>query len=64
MHVGPTPDVCAARLPDEHRWIYDYEEFAAVAAKAGIPPGAVKRSTRMGPDLPQAFHEAVRAAEL
>ena len=42
----------------------DFEEFAAVAAKAGIPPSAVKRSTRMGSDLPKHFHEAVAAAEV
>jgi hypothetical protein len=46
----------------EHRWVYDYEEFAAVAAHAGIPPSAVRRSTRMGGDLPAGVRAAIEQA--
>ena len=38
------------------------EEFVACAALAGIPRSAVSRSSRLGADLPAAFHEAVAAA--
>ena len=47
----------------EHKWVYDFEEFATVAAHAGIPRSAVSKSTRMGPELPPFFAQAVRAAE-
>ena len=47
----------------EHRWVYDFEEFAAVAVHAGVPRDAVSKSTRLGPDLPESFREAVKAAE-
>ena len=47
----------------EHRWIYDYEEFEAVAVHAGIPRAAVIHSRRMGPELSESFREAVRLAE-
>jgi hypothetical protein len=43
--------------------VYDFEEFAAVAVHAGIPRSAVVKSTRMGPDMPASFVEAIRAAE-
>ena len=48
----------------EHRWVYDFEEFVACAAKAGIPKEAVTHSSRLGPDLPPSFREAVKAAEV
>ena len=47
----------------EHRWVYDFEEFAAVAVHAGVPREAVTKSTRLGKDLPPAFVEAIRKAE-
>ena len=43
--------------------MYDFEEFAAVAVHAGIPRSAVVKSTRLGPDLPRSFVDAVKAAE-
>lgn len=48
----------------EHKWIYDFEEFAAVAVHAGIPRSSVTRSARLAPELPESFHQAVRAAEI
>ena len=48
----------------DHRWVYDFEEFAAVAVHAGIPREAVTKSKRLGPDLPTSFLDALKAAEL
>ena len=47
----------------EHRWVYDFEEFAAVAVHAGIPRDAIRKSTRLGADLPRSFVDAIHAAE-
>lgn len=50
----------------EHRWVYDFEEFTAVAVHAGVPREAVTKSSRLGAqthDLPEAFLKAVREAE-
>ena len=47
----------------EHRWVYDYEELALCAKKAGIPDAAVRRSSRMGADLPAGLRDAFKAAE-
>ena len=47
----------------EHRWVYDFEEFAAVAVHAGIPRSAVHKSTRLGAELGPAFLQAVKDAE-
>lgn len=47
----------------EHRWVYDFEEFLAVAVHAGIPRTAVVHSTRLGADLPPSLVEAIHAAE-
>jgi len=47
----------------EHRWVYDFEEFAAVAVHAGVPREAVTKSSRLGNDLPPTFIEAVKQAE-
>ena len=66
-HIGP-PYTAATVVNNifrnyEHRWIYDYEEFEAVAVHAGIPRAAVIHSRRMGPELSESFREAVRLAE-
>lgn len=47
----------------EHRWVYDFEEFAAVAVHAGIPRSAVHKSTRLGAELGPSFLQAVKEAE-
>lgn len=44
------------------RWVYDFEEFQAVARVAGIPASAVTHSTRMGADLPADFRAAIEQA--
>ena len=46
------------------RWIYDYEELRKTALQAGIPAAAIRRSARMGHDLPGAFLQAMRDAEV
>ena len=46
----------------DHKWIYDFEEFAAVAVHAGIPRTAVTLSARLAPELPESFHQAVHVA--
>lgn len=47
----------------EHRWVYDFEEFAAVAVHAGIPRSAVHKSTRLGAELGPTLLQAVKDAE-
>ena len=47
----------------EHKWVYDLEEMTRTAMHAGIPESAVKRSRRMGADLPATLVEAIRRAE-
>ena len=47
----------------EHKWVYDLEEMTRTAMHAGIPESAVKRSRRMGADLPAVLVEAIRRAE-
>jgi len=46
----------------EHRWVYDFEEFVAVAHKAGILEKAVNRSTRMDKNFPKFFLDAIMSA--
>ena len=49
----------------EHQWVYDFEEVVRTAQVAGIPAGAVRRSARLGADLPKDLIEAVeRASQL
>jgi hypothetical protein len=55
---------CAPVRSYDHKWVYDFEEFAACAVHAGIPRSAVVHSSRLGPDLPASFKEVVQAAEL
>mmetsp|Transcript_35901 Transcript_35901/g.83821 ORF Transcript_35901/g.83821 Transcript_35901/m.83821 type:complete len:157 (-) Transcript_35901:1092-1562(-) len=45
-----------------HQWIYDFDELALAAKRAGAPDGAVCRSDRLGRGLPLPLHRAVRRA--
>jgi len=47
----------------EHRWIYDFEEIVRTAQVAGIPSSAVRRSSRLGDDLPDNLVAAIKRTE-